>query len=132
MESKYVVLVADDEPGVRAFAARIVQAAGYQVLEARDGVEALALAEAAGPALRLVITDLRMPRLRGDQLVHRLAAQRPGLAVLFMSASPPSGFESLLGADFMRHWLRKPFTPAALTAMVERSIGPGTTESAGQ
>jgi CheY-like chemotaxis protein len=125
MESKYVVLVADDEPGVRAFAARILQAAGYRVVEARDGVEALALAEAAGPALRLVITDLRMPRLRGDQLVHRLAAQRPDLAVLFMSASPPAGFESVLGADSMRQWLRKPFTPAALTAMVERSIGPG-------
>ncbi|HET9602927.1 MAG TPA: response regulator [Gemmatimonadales bacterium] len=123
MELECVVLVADDEPGVRSFASRIIKSAGYAVLEARDGVEALGMVHASGAELRLVITDVRMPRLRGDQLASRLAAERPDVSVLFMSASPPSGLEMLAEEERQSRWLRKPFTPGTLTGMVARYLG---------
>ena len=122
MESEFVVLVADDEPGVRSFASRIIKSAGYGVLEARDGVEALGMVHASGAELRLVITDVRMPRLRGDQLASRLAAERPDVEVLFMSASPPAGLMTLAESDRQSRWLRKPFTPGTLTGMVTRCL----------
>lgn len=125
MESECVVLVADDEPGVRSLASRIIKSAGYGVLEARDGVEALGMVHASGAELRLVITDVRMPRLRGDQLASRLAAERPGLSVLFMSASPPAGLTGLSDAGREAKWLRKPFTPGTLTGMVARCLSRG-------
>ncbi len=120
MEPECVVLVADDEPGVRSFASRIIKKAGYGVLEARDGVEALGLVHASGAELRLVITDVRMPRLRGDELASRLAEERPDVSVLFMSASPPAGLELLAESERESRWLRKPFTPGTLTGMVTR------------
>ena len=117
MASEFVVLVADDEPGVRKLATRIIQAAGYSALGARDGREALGMVQAAGPELRLVITDIRMPRLRGDQLARQLATEYPALEVLFMSASPPTGVD-LPEGERGRRWLRKPFTPGTLIALV--------------
>jgi CheY-like chemotaxis protein len=129
MASEFIVLVADDEPGVRTLSTRIIQAAGYEVLQARDGLEALAMVHAAGPALRLVVTDIRMPRLRGDQLARRLATERPELAVIFMSASPPSGLDLGEGEHTWR-WLRKPFTPGALTAAVRGHLEPPVSREA--
>jgi CheY-like chemotaxis protein len=64
-----------------------------------------------------------MPRLRGDQLASRLAAERPDVSVLFMSASPPSGLEMLAEEERQSRWLRKPFTPGTLTGMVARYLG---------
>ena len=122
MESECVVLVAVDELGVRSFASRIIKSAGYGVLEARDGVEALGIVHASGAELRLVITDVRMPRLRGDQLAQRLAEERPEVSVLFMSASPPAGLEMLAEGERASRWLRKPFTPGTLTGMVMRCL----------
>lgn len=123
MEPECVVLVADDEPGVRSFASRIIRSAGYGVLEARDGVEALGLVHARGADLRLVITDVRMPRLRGDELASRLAEERPDVAVLFMSASPPAELDMLARSERESGWIRKPFSSGALTGLVARYLG---------
>jgi DNA-binding NtrC family response regulator len=77
---------------------------------------------ASGAELRLVIADVRMPRLRGDELASRLAAERPDVPVLFMSASPPAGLTGLAETDRQAKWLRKPFTPGTLTGMVARCL----------
>lgn len=130
MTSEFVVLVADDEPGVRKLATRIIQAAGYTVLGARDGREALGMVQAAGPELRLVITDIRMPRLRGDQLARQLATEYPAVKVLFMSASPPIGVD-LPEGERGRRWLRKPFTPGTLTALVRGCLEASPSASPG-
>ena len=122
MDPEGVVLVADDEPGVRSFASRIIKKAGYGVLEARDGVEALGLVHASGAELRLVLTDVRMPRLRGDELASRLAEERPDVSVLFMSASPPSALGMAPEDEGQGRWLKKPFTPGTLTGMVMRCL----------
>jgi signal transduction histidine kinase/ligand-binding sensor domain-containing protein/CheY-like chemotaxis protein len=111
------ILVVEDEPQVRALAARALVERGYQVLTAGDGEEALRVLEAA-PPVALLLTDVIMPRMGGAELAARLVTSRPGTAVLFMSGyvdrtavgqgALPEGADVLL----------KPFTPATLAARV--------------
>jgi len=88
-----LVLVVEDDPGVRAAASRLLSSAGYAVLDAEDGREALDLLRHLAPAVDLVLTDIRMPRMTGMELARAIAELWPDLPVLFMT-----GFsEDLLG-----------------------------------
>lgn len=82
------ILVVDDEDAVRAVVARSLQAEGYEVLQARDGREALRELEEIGGAVDLVITDLVMPGLGGLQLARELAQRYPDLSLVWMSGHP--------------------------------------------
>ena len=116
-----IVLVEDEEP-VRRFARAALEEQGYRVLEAGHGWEALMrLAEFDG-AVNLVIADVMMPEMGGSELARRLAAERPGLPILFLSGytddemvlrnlGPPSAF------------VQKPFTPGALVERVGEMLG---------
>jgi CheY-like chemotaxis protein len=119
------VLVVDDEAAVRELVARMLGKAGYQVLVAADGQEALALAEQSAATIACLVTDVVMPRMLGSELAQRLTAQMPGLAVLFMSgyADPmlgPSG-----GLDPAMTMLFKPFTDIDLLSAVHAAIRSG-------
>jgi two-component system, cell cycle sensor histidine kinase and response regulator CckA len=107
------VLVVDDDDGVRRIMARKVEQAGYRVLTARDGVEALTMLEQSGIEVHLVLCDLLMPRLDGYQLASRLAALPNAPEIIFMSA-----FRSDLELD--RPILTKPFRLDDLSAAVQR------------
>jgi hypothetical protein len=115
-----VILVAEDEPMVRALAVRTLEEQGYRVAAAADGVEALARLESLErDALRpeIVVTDVIMPGLNGRQLSDAVQARWPDVRVLFMSGH--TGRELLdrlvpAGAPF----LPKPFTPEALVQAV--------------
>jgi two-component system, cell cycle sensor histidine kinase and response regulator CckA len=117
------VLVVDDDDGVRRIMARKVEQAGYRVLTARDGVEALTMLEQPGVEVHLVLCDLLMPRLDGYQLASRLAALPNAPEIIFMSA-----FRSDLELD--RPVLTKPFRLDDLSATVHRilqkRLEPGT------
>jgi CheY-like chemotaxis protein len=76
------VLVVDDEAPIRQIARRILEDEGYQVTEASNGQEAIALL-AQGAPLDLLIADLDMPQLGGDEMVRRVRATRPDLKVLY-------------------------------------------------
>jgi CheY-like chemotaxis protein len=71
------ILVVDDEPDVRGLAREILEAGGYEVLEAGDGEEALRVAEAHPAPIHLLLTDVVMPRLNGVELASRLTHLRP-------------------------------------------------------
>jgi CheY-like chemotaxis protein len=71
-----IVLIADDEPLVRDIGRRILEDAGYQVLEARDGVEAVQLLQ-DGAQIDLLIADLRMPNLAGEEMVRQCRSRIP-------------------------------------------------------
>lgn len=116
------ILLVEDDDDVRALVLRILRGHGYRVLEAIDGDDALHLVEQYSGPIHLVITDLVMPRLRGDDLVRRLSVQRPDLKVLFVSGysqniSVEQGL--LSGQVFV---LPKPFTPVALGIKVREVL----------
>jgi CheY-like chemotaxis protein len=109
-----IVLVVDDEDLVRNYMRRVLVAAGYQVIGASNGLEALTHLEAA--AVALVITDIRMPEMDGLELGAKIS-QVPGApVVVYASASdhPPAG-----KADY---YLQKPFSPTELTRMVRETL----------
>ena len=79
------VLVVEDEEAVRELAARVLGAAGYDVLTAGSGEEALALSESRRGPLDLVLSDVVLPGVSGRELVEHLSPARPGLCVIYMS-----------------------------------------------
>jgi nitrogen-specific signal transduction histidine kinase/CheY-like chemotaxis protein len=79
------ILLVEDEEMVRNLSRDMLQSCGYQVIEAKDGTEALALCRQPEIKFDLLITDVVMPKLSGRQLAEELAALRPGAKVLYMS-----------------------------------------------
>ncbi len=103
------VLVVEDESAARLVLVRYLGALGFQVLQARDGVEAIELLEAQRWDVDAVITDLIMPRMNGDALTRRIREHAPALPVLCMSGTPglAEGGDAPWPAD---HILQKPLT----------------------
>ena len=117
------VLVVEDEDGVRAVARRALAAHGHQVLEARNGVDALAhwrAAIAAGTAIDAVITDVVMPGMGGRELARHLRATHPALPVVFMSGYVEGGVPELPDHTPRTAFIEKPF---AADALAERLRG---------
>jgi len=80
------VLVVDDEEAITYIFRRYLEAAGYRVSTARDGVEALALFD--GEAIDALVTDARMPRMNGNELISRVRPRHPDLPIAVVSAYP--------------------------------------------
>ena len=79
------ILLAEDEESVRKLLRHLLDAGGYRVLEAADGLEALRLLEHHAGAIDLLLTDVIMPGLNGRELAQRAMASKPGLKVVYMS-----------------------------------------------
>jgi DNA-binding NtrC family response regulator len=119
--SAHQLLVVDDEPGIRALAARILLHEGYRVHQAEDGLEALDFIHRGQVTIDAVVSDIVMPRLNGVELVQALARSHPALPIVLMSGY---GAEELgqrgIGAPCAV--LSKPFPPERLVAEVRRCI----------
>jgi two-component system, cell cycle sensor histidine kinase and response regulator CckA len=100
-----IVLVVDDDPMIRDLVARAITGAGYRVLTAGDGEEALAVASTLDGQLALVVTDVRMPVMDGIAMAAQLTGSNPRLPVLFISGYAPEAKGALPGPV-----LPKPFT----------------------
>jgi CheY-like chemotaxis protein len=111
----HVVLVAEDEPLVRTLVAGALREQGYTVLEAGDGEEALAIADAT-PGLTLLVTDAVMPAMDGRELAARLRNRVPGIPVLFVSGYTDGALAD--DGEPATAFLPKPFMSAELTAAV--------------
>jgi CheY-like chemotaxis protein len=115
------VLVVDDESTVRRFACRALAEHGFQVHEARDGIEALELVRALADRLDVVVSDIVMPRLNGVELLREVALVRPELPVILMSGyAGPQLAER--GIEAPCSILAKPFSAETLVAEVRRCI----------
>jgi len=114
-----LILLVEDEEGVRRVARRALELHGYRVLEAAKGDDALALA-AAHP-IQLMVTDVMMPGMLGPALAARVNELLPGLPVLFMSGHTDQVVrEGLL--DPSVPFLPKPFTPSQLVARARQLL----------
>ena len=114
------VLLAEDEPALRQIVDRVLKGAGYRVLVASDGVEALRVSrEHAGP-IDLLVADVVMPRMGGMELAAGLVTERPRTRVLLMSGyAVDSGAPAVLAKV---PFLAKPFTPAELLAAASAAV----------
>jgi DNA-binding NtrC family response regulator len=115
------VLVVDNEPVMRRFVGRTLEAEHFQVEEAKDGESALALIQARTEAFDLVLTDLSMPGIDGRQVSETLARYRPSVAVLCMSGNPDAVPHISPGDTPVRVML-KPFTAEDLYHAVSDAI----------
>ncbi len=116
-----VILLVEDEPEVRSLSLRVLSRAGYTVLPATDGEDALRLCREYDGAIDLVLTDVVMPRLGGGELAARVVALRPGTRVLFMSGYARDALAQrgvAQGAGF----LAKPFSPDVLRRSVAEAL----------
>jgi CheY-like chemotaxis protein len=113
-----VVLLVDDEDAVRWIGRRFLEADGWAVLEAVDGLEALRIIGSLTGRLDLVVTDLSMPRVTGWELAEVLSVFRPGVPVLGIT-----GFLSAVNHDRRLPILPKPFTPGSLLQAVRMACG---------
>ena len=112
------LLVVEDEDTVRALVVEMLQLAGYSVIEARHGGEALLICEQSKDRIDLLVTDVVMPQMSGRQLAERLAPLQPSMKVLFMSGHTDDAVIRHGVENAMMSFIQKPFTPAALARKV--------------
>ena len=105
------ILVVEDEPSVRVITVRLLRRAGYVVLDAANGEEALAVFDPG--AHDVVITDLGMPRMNGWEVAERIKARSPGTAVFILTGwgEGVSAHESM---QFVDRVIAKPVSAEAL------------------
>ena len=118
-----VILLVEDEHSLRAMAGRLLARNGYVVREAADGDSAVRLVGDPAERVDLLITDVVMPGLLGNEVVDRVRALRPGLPALFITghAQQVLDFHGITAHDL--DIVQKPFTEAALLARVRRALG---------
>jgi two-component system cell cycle sensor histidine kinase/response regulator CckA len=109
------VLVVDDEELLRRFMARVMADEGFRVLEAGNGIDALAWFGNGGTPIHLVITDILMPDMGGVELAARLATRSPPPPVLFVTGGHHH-------SDLPGPVLWKPFLPSDLTTVVRQLL----------
>jgi CheY-like chemotaxis protein len=117
------VLLVEDEAPVRELAALTLRRAGYRVLVAESGEEALHLAEAFDEPIHLLLTDVVMPGLKGPEVAARLTRERPDINVVLMSGYAA---EVVKGEDLPPGGLlAKPFSHRTLLAAVRKALDGG-------
>ena len=117
------VLMAEDERLAAEVIEEALAEAGFEVLAANDGQEAFELA-ANGAGFDLLLTDLRMPRLDGKELIAKLRAERPDLPVVVMTGfPPPDGAASLQAGHGPLRLLTKPVGITPLIAALRDVAG---------
>ena len=126
------IIVAEDDALVRAVTARVLDKAGYTVLEAEDGEEALEIVRRHEWTIDLVISDVVMAKVDGSELARRVMSEWPGLPILLVSGyngdEMPFSHDAAGKIDF----LMKPFTPSELLHKVSSLLGPSASHRSGQ
>jgi PAS domain S-box-containing protein len=112
------VLLTEDEQDVREIAREFLESGGYRVIEAKDGAEAIQLAEKYRGQIQLLVTDMVMPGMTGQELAVKLQSEHAGLRVVFMSGYSEHAATEMANADPAVRLMTKPFSRAAILRTV--------------
>lgn len=118
-----LILTADDSSSVRQMVAFTLKGAGYSVLEAVDGKDALAKARSS--AVQMVVTDLNMPNMNGIELIRALRAE-PNykfIPIVMLTTESQDARKQEGRAAGATGWIVKPFKPEQLLAVVKKVLG---------
>jgi two-component system cell cycle sensor histidine kinase/response regulator CckA len=119
-----IILLVEDEEGLRALNARGLSSRGYTVLEASNGVEAIEVIEREGH-VDLVVSDVVMPEMDGPTLLKELRRRDPQVKVVFVSGYAEEAFAKNLPQGEQYAFLAKPFTLKQLVAEVKKTLAGG-------
>jgi CheY-like chemotaxis protein len=120
-----LVLMVDDDPRVRAVTELLLRDLGFDVLAAASGREALAKFELHADEIRLVLLDVTMPDLSGDQVLEELRLRRADLKVLLCSGYAEEEMQERFSSQDMASFLQKPYTRNALGSRLKRLLDSG-------
>ena len=112
------VLLVEDEEALRAAAAELLSLRGYNVLQAKDGLDALSVAKRHGSTIHLAVTDVVMPHMSGGELAKELETLRPETRVLFVSGYAGQTVLDHDVVDVENNFLQKPFTLKQLAGKI--------------
>jgi two-component system, cell cycle sensor histidine kinase and response regulator CckA len=118
------ILVAEDQPDLRWMICQFLQQLGYSVLEAKDGGDAVALAEQYRGTIDVLLTDIVMPHIRGSEVARHLSMSRPNMKVIFMSGYTEGEFGAALGETrgSGNTLLQKPFELDSLAVKIREVL----------
>jgi PAS domain S-box-containing protein len=116
------ILLAEDEDAVRSMTAEVLESLGYRVLIARDGLDALRVAEGHDGPIALLISDVVMPQMGGGELAERLTALRPDTRVMFVSGYPDDAIVRHGVLEKGSILLQKPFAIAEFVRKVREVL----------
>jgi CheY-like chemotaxis protein len=116
------VLLAEDDKGVRRVALEFLKMKGYQVLEAGNAADAIRIAQECTGPIHLLLTDIVMPGLKGEELVARVRSVRPEIKVLYMSAYTEDAVVNLGILSPGTNFIEKPFGPEELARKVRKVL----------
>ena len=116
------ILLVEDEEGLRALNARGLQSRGYTVIEAGNGVQALAELEKQGGEVDLVVSDVVMPEMDGPTLMKELKKRKPDIKIIFVSGYAEDAFDKSLPDHKQFNFLAKPFTLKQLVTVVKETM----------
>jgi two-component system cell cycle sensor histidine kinase/response regulator CckA len=116
------ILLVEDETLVRDFAKRTLTDRGYNVLEAGNGIDALAVASAFPGRIDLLLTDVVMPQMGGKALAEKIVMERPGIKILYTSGYTDHAIVHHGSLDEGVVFLQKPYTPSSLSRKVRETL----------
>ena len=116
------ILLAEDEDIVRKLAADVLQQYGYQVLEAVNGTEGLAICERHEGMIHLLLTDAVMPEMSGREMATQIANLRPEIKILYMSGYTENSIVHHGMLDAGTNFIPKPFTPDQMVKKVRKLL----------
>jgi CheY-like chemotaxis protein len=117
-----IILVVDDQEGVRGLLRRELTDRGHTVLEAADGAEALHLVRRRNGAVDLILSDVVMPQMNGTELATHIGVEFPDVPVVLMSAFTPAGVARVGVGESLVPVLQKPFEPTQLAELVQLAL----------